>query len=89
MAVAMRKALNETLIERLMRIAYEELSKRLPASYDVDDWQWGDTCFQFVLGYCKGKKYITTDPYRFCYRADEELYGTAEEQLNEWLDRWF
>ena len=77
-------------IYELIDIAEKELDKRLSDDEFSDDWQWNDNCFQFVV--CTGtnpRNIQISDPYRFYYRDDEETYGTAEEQLDEWLDEWF
>ena len=75
------------MIDMLMDIAAKELRERLPEGWDVDDVMWNDRCFQFVI--IKGFRAKPTDPYRFTYDPDEELWGTAEEQLYRWLDYYF
>ena len=77
------------MIEKLMKRAEEKLRRRLPKDWCTDDWQWNSKCFQFVLIKGSGMNACVTDPYRFCYRDDEELYGTGYEQLDEWIERWF
>lgn len=81
---------NKTDIYTLMSIAAEEINRRLSKNQFTDDWQWNDSCFQFVV--CSGTNpfnFKISDPYRFCYDADEEWAGTAEEQLADWINRWF
>ena len=72
----------------LMEIAQREMQARLISGY-TDDWQWNDGCFQFVVVWGFGPNAKETGPYRFTVYEDEELYGTAEEQLKEWLDERF
>lgn len=71
----------------LMDIAKEKIDDLLPNNMYTDDWQWNDRAFQFII--CKlGKDpmhTIESDPYRFIYNSDEELYGSAEEQLDDWI----
>lgn len=81
---------NKTDIYTLMSIAEEEINRRLSKNQFADDWKWNDNCFQFVV--CSGTNpfnFKISDPYRFCYDADEEWAGTAEEQLADWINRWF
>lgn len=73
-------------IYELMEFAQREMQARLLDDGCTDDWQWNDHCFQFVIIWNNGK---VTDPYRFCYDEDEEFFGTAEEQVLEWMDERF
>lgn len=80
-----------TMIEKLMDIAQERLEDSLPENQFADDWQWGETCFQFVITtiiHARTHKCTTSDPFRFCYDPDEATWGTPEEQLNDWMDRY-
>ena len=70
----------------LMELAMREMSARLSEDCFTDDWQWNDTCFQFVIVYDNG---AVSDPYRFCPDPDEAFYGSAVEQLMKWLDYRF
>jgi len=78
-------------IYELMDTAKSKIERLLSKNEYTDDWQWNDTAFQFVV--CKlGKDPMHTsmsDPYRFYYDPDEELYGTVEEQLDDWIDENF
>lgn len=75
-------------IYELMDIAAEYLKKNLPENLYADDWSWGTNCFQFRLYKADIINDQGSDPYRFCYDEDDELYGTAEEQLADWLERF-
>lgn len=77
------------MIDKLIVHAQKKIARRIPEDWCTDDWMWGNRCFQFVLVKGAGMNAKVTDPYRFCYREDEELYGTGIEQLDEWIDRWF
>lgn len=74
------------MIDELMELAMQEMQNRLPKDCCTDDWQWNDTCFQFVIIYADGR---VSAPYRFCYDTDEELCGTGVEQLMDWLNYRF
>lgn len=78
-------------IEKLMEKARLEIEIRLGKDLFTDDWQWNETCFQFVVCKINGNPMNArvSDPYRFCYDDDEEIFGTAEEQVAEWIDFWF
>lgn len=68
-------------INALLEIVSREAHLRLDA--DIDDIMWNDTSFQFVLLFYDGS---TSDHLRFCYDEDEELFGTAENQLMDWIN---
>ena len=73
-------------IYELMEFAQREMQARLIDDGCTDDWQWNDHCFQFVIIWNNGK---VTGPYRFYYEEDEEFFGTAKEQVLEWMDERF
>jgi len=81
----------EKNMERLMEIAQKELRNRLPEDKFADDWIWGETGFSFVIcSYNEQNHNITEhDSYTFYYDEDEEFFGSAEEQLDYWLNRQF
>ena len=62
--------------------------KNLPSKLEgfIDDWQWNDRSFQFAV---LDKQGNASDPYRFIYKDDEEFYGSAEEQVLEWIQEVF
>ena len=80
----------EKNMERLMEIAQKELEK-LPQSLFADDWSWGETGFSFVLYSYNEQTHSITElkSYTFYYDEDEEFCGSAEEQLNYWLETLF
>lgn len=65
-------------IYKLMEFAKEHL----PLSI-IDDWQWNDRSFQFVV---LDKRGNASDPYRFIYQPDEDFYGPAEDQVLGWIE---
>ncbi|MBO6272860.1 hypothetical protein J6O48_08800 [bacterium] len=84
-----------TKIEKLMEFAQKEINNRLGTYKYTDDWQWNDRCFQFevleLIGIEKsGKpKEKSCGIFRFIPYADEEFYGTAEEQFINWMNERF
>lgn len=80
----------EKNMERLMEIAQKELEK-LPQNLFADDWSWGETGFSFVLYSYNEQTHNITElkSYTFYYDEDEEFCGSAEEQLNYWLETFF
>ena len=68
-----------------MDYAAKKLKERLKPDIDIDDWVWGETCFQFVLilNASSRERATVTDPYSFYYHKDE---GTAYEQIDEWIE---
>lgn len=63
----------------------KKLQERLKPDIDVDDWMWGETCFQFVLilNASSRERAYATDPYAFYYHEGE---GTAYQQIDEWIE---
>lgn len=77
------------MIEDLLECIQKEINKRLPEDRCTDDWQWNNTCFQFVIISGEPPKEKISDPYRFCFDAEDVFERTVIEQVWDWIDRWF
>ena len=70
-----------------MNYTAKKLRAWLKPNIDIDDWKWGETCFQFVLviNASSRERSITTDPYSFYYDAEDVFGRSAYKQINEWI----
>lgn len=81
--------MNEREIDRLIDKAVAIVKPHLRGDDEIDDVRWGDNQFAFtvVRGFNRGFS-AAVAALHFNYDEDEELWGTADEQLDNCINQF-